>query len=665
MNQSVPRRKTALIEHLESRRLLAATVVSASASFPNASETNPTKTGRGEFLVTRTGGSLSSALVVQYQVATTGSAASTDYQPLTGSVTIAAGRRSAAINLIPVDDSIDENNETVVLSIKNTSRYTVGTRTATVTIADNDPVIIPTTVGVWATFPDASETSPTTTGRGEFVFSRPTGSTAQPLVLQYYIKSTSTATSGVDFQALAGSITIPAGKRSAAVNLFPINDSADEPAETVTCVVKDGNYTVVHRTGTVTIADNDEPANADWFGDSRRFRAGIEVDPGSYARSGQPAEVSINFTDLLDDAGGSGSLIVNSIRVVEVSSNGQTAINSNVPYQFDQASGFNASSNASGNLVILTTGTTAASTTRHYQVYFDTQGSFSAPSFTALVTTTDNTSDEGQDAIRIETEAATYWLQKENGGFSSIEDDEGNDWLSFNNSSGSHAGGEFRGAPNAVFPGGGFHAGFDIGTTQIIYSGPLKTTIESTVSVDKQISGSPFTYKMRYEFYGSFVRATVVEAGDSYWFLYEGTPGGSVDGNDTVVRSDGTVTAIGTSFNDNDGIGNGSDAAGSNGEEWAYFRDSDVNKFLYFVHNETDNIKDSYYLANDNGEMTVFGFGRDNDVSDPNREKLVAEDNSFTFGIADGGGSFSTAAAAIRGYYRDLPTTLGNAESNA
>jgi hypothetical protein len=168
---------------------------------------------------------------------------------------------------------------------------------------------------------------------------------------------------------------------------------------------------------------------------------------------------------------------------------------------------------------------------------------------------------------------------------------------------------------------------------------------------------------MRYEIYPTFVRATVVQADDSYWFLYEGTPGGSVDGNDTVVRSDGTVTGIGTSWDDNDGLGNGSDATASGGEEWAYFRDSAVGKYIYYVHDTPDTIKDSYYLANDNGQMTVFGFGRDNSVSDPNREKLTAINDSFTFGIADGGGDFSASKTLIDGVYHDVSTTNGAADS--
>jgi ankyrin repeat protein len=58
---------------------------------------------------------------------------------------------------------------------------------------------------------------------------------------------------------------------------------------------------------------------------------------------------------------------------------GNTAIDEAVPYQFDADADYNASSNASGDLVVLVKGSTSASTTRYYQVYFDTTGSFSAP----------------------------------------------------------------------------------------------------------------------------------------------------------------------------------------------------------------------------------------------------------------------------------------------
>src|SRR5262249_50136300 len=152
---------------------------------------------------------------------------------------------------------------------------------------------------------------------------------------------------------------------------------------------------------------------------------------------------------------------------------------SDVPFQFDKASGYNATSNASGNLVVLVKGTTAANVTRHYQIYFDTAGSFAAPSFTALVTTTDNVMDQGFNSVQIQTQLATYYYQKAEGGCASIVDNDGNDWISWSTASG--GAGEFRGMPNAGPA--GFHPGNDHDVTTVIVSqGPLKTTLESTDS---------------------------------------------------------------------------------------------------------------------------------------------------------------------------------------
>jgi PKD repeat protein len=62
-----------------------------------------------------------------------------DYQNLSGSTTISAGSSSANITVTPIDDSEDENNEKVVLTLSASSAYEVSSpSSATVTIADND-----------------------------------------------------------------------------------------------------------------------------------------------------------------------------------------------------------------------------------------------------------------------------------------------------------------------------------------------------------------------------------------------------------------------------------------------------------------------------------------------------------------------------------------------
>ena len=64
---------------------------------------------------------------------------SSDYTTLSGSVTIPAGQSSATINVGPIDDTVAEGPETVILTLVDVAGYSVGTpSTDTVTIADNE-----------------------------------------------------------------------------------------------------------------------------------------------------------------------------------------------------------------------------------------------------------------------------------------------------------------------------------------------------------------------------------------------------------------------------------------------------------------------------------------------------------------------------------------------
>jgi hypothetical protein len=98
----------------------------------------------GTFTITRSG-DLTAALTVNYTIS--GSAGNgTDYASLSGSVVVAAGSGSATVVIAPVDDAIDEANETVILTLASGSGYVIGASNAdTVTIADNDGAGIPPT----------------------------------------------------------------------------------------------------------------------------------------------------------------------------------------------------------------------------------------------------------------------------------------------------------------------------------------------------------------------------------------------------------------------------------------------------------------------------------------------------------------------------------------
>ena len=154
-------------------------------------------------------------------------------------------------------------------------------------------------------------------------------------------------------------------------------------------------------------------------------------------------EDTIDFTNFLASNDLSTPFDVNSIRIHEVDVTGEILLSENIPFQFDQAVDFDASNNASGTLIFLLNGNTAAHTNRYFQVYFDVQGTgYTSPSFTSQVDVTDNIPDEGQDSFLISTENADYYYQKQGGGFSSIIDTNGNDWINYHPTGGTA--GNFR-----------------------------------------------------------------------------------------------------------------------------------------------------------------------------------------------------------------------------
>jgi hypothetical protein len=110
-------------------------VVTVHATDATASEAGSSP---GVFTISRTGGTLSEALTVQYAVS--GSAApGADYPSIGGSVVIPAGAEAVTRSVVPIDDTLDEGDEIVVLTVSAGSGYSVGSpASATITITDND-----------------------------------------------------------------------------------------------------------------------------------------------------------------------------------------------------------------------------------------------------------------------------------------------------------------------------------------------------------------------------------------------------------------------------------------------------------------------------------------------------------------------------------------------
>jgi hypothetical protein len=173
----------------------------------------------GAFTVMRTG-STAAALSVAFTIG--GTAGAGDFAALVSPVVIPAGTNEVTLPVTPVDDAAPEGNETVVLTLAAGAGYTVTTpNSATVLILDDEP-------GVSIAASDASAYE--AGGSGAFTVTR-TGATNSALTVFYTVSGA--AGSGVDYEALAGSVVIEAGLRSAEVPVVPIDDADTEGNETV------------------------------------------------------------------------------------------------------------------------------------------------------------------------------------------------------------------------------------------------------------------------------------------------------------------------------------------------------------------------------------------------------------------------------------------------
>ncbi len=148
----------------------------------------------------------------------------------------------------------------------------------------------PPHVGISATDPIATEYNSST---GTFTISR--DNSAGDLTVNYTVSGT--ATNGVDYTALPGSIIIPNGHTSITVTITPVNDNLAEPSETVTLrLTPDVNYVVSPaRSASVTIVDN-EPTVIVAALDASAAEIGGNTGAFKITRSTSVGSLTVNYT---------------------------------------------------------------------------------------------------------------------------------------------------------------------------------------------------------------------------------------------------------------------------------------------------------------------------------------------------------------------------------
>ncbi len=174
-----------------------------------------------------------------------------DYTEASGTLTIAAGATSGAIQVAVTDDDLDEDDETLTVTLSAPANATpaAGGATASGVIVDNDGL-------PKAQIADASAMEDE--GELEFVV-RLEGRSAKPVTVDW-ATSAGTATPGQDYTEASGTLTIAPGEAAGAVQVAVTDDEVHENDETLTVTLSTpANATLAEGGATASgvVVDND------------------------------------------------------------------------------------------------------------------------------------------------------------------------------------------------------------------------------------------------------------------------------------------------------------------------------------------------------------------------------------------------------------------------
>lgn len=196
-------------------------------------------------------------VVVNYNI--TGTATSgADFTALSGSVSIPNNANSGVINVVPINDTAIEANESVILTLTAGNGYTIGSpNNATVFIVSEDSNVAQITASDATAAESSGSVSP-----GEFTVSLSApNNTGSSIIVNYVISGT--ATNSTDYSAIStNAVSIANGEQEAEIDILPINDQIQEGTETVILTLSAGTGYILGaastRTATVQINDNDQ-----------------------------------------------------------------------------------------------------------------------------------------------------------------------------------------------------------------------------------------------------------------------------------------------------------------------------------------------------------------------------------------------------------------------
>ena len=231
----------------------------------------------------------------------------------------------------------------------------------------------------------------------------------------------------------------------------------------------------------------------------------------------------------------------------------------------------------------------------------------------------------GRAHIKVTTKSATYLYDPLAGGFSSILDPEGNDWVAYKDQPWGQypasAASSYRGVPNLVFGGDDDGAGH-----------PGHKQCQSKVSNGKIITttlSGDWAWEWSFTKRGARLDVTKAPADRNYWFLYEGPAGGSYAPRRTFWATNLSDPSYDIPDHYLGGIHRGH-------YQLMYFGTQDSDYVFAMYQAEADTHQDHIsYLGNEEigaadspDGMVVAGFGRDEGAT-----PLLSGENTFYMAI--------------------------------
>ena len=193
-------------------------------------------------------------VTVQFVITGTASSGGVDHNSADGTLTIPSGKTTGAIVITGVvDDALDEDDETIVITLTNPMNAILGSNSVhTYTINDNDAL---PSLSFISSSSNGAESDKRTSLQVEL-----SAVSERDISVDYVLSGTASG-GGIDHGSADGTLTIPSGKTTGAIEITGIVDDAlDEDDETIAITLTNPMNAILgsNAVHTYTINDNDD-----------------------------------------------------------------------------------------------------------------------------------------------------------------------------------------------------------------------------------------------------------------------------------------------------------------------------------------------------------------------------------------------------------------------